>query len=81
MFLGLTNPYAYEIPKYAGYDITRLKDNFRLLEVVLSRIGPSNGAIGLYFDGATGYIKELPPPDNTENLERVYNYIKTIKNG
>lgn len=81
MFLGLTNPYAYEIPKYAGYDITKLKDNFRLLEVVLSRIGPSNGAIGLYFDGATGYINELPSPEDNENLERVYNYIKTIKNG
>lgn len=79
MFLGLTNPYAHELPNYYGYDITKFKDNFRLFEVVLSRIGPSNGAIGLYFDGVTGFIKELPPPNETESLERIYKYIQKVK--
>jgi len=79
LFLGISNPYAHEYQNYYGYDITKLKDNFRLLEVVLSRIGPSNGAVGLYFDGVTGFIKELPPPKDTESLEKIYKYINKIK--
>jgi hypothetical protein len=79
LFLGITNPYAHEMPNYYNYDITKLKDNFRLLEVVMSRIGPSNGAVGLYFDGATGFIKELPPPNNKEALDKIYKYIEKIR--
>lgn len=76
VFIGLSNPYAFEMNSYAGYDLTRLKGNARFLEVVINRDGESNGMIGLYFDGAVNYYEELPPPRTNEYntlVERVVN--------
>ena len=66
VMLGLSNPYAFEMNSYAGYDLSRLKGNARFLEVVINRDGESNGMIGLYFDGAVNYYEELPPPSTHE---------------
>lgn len=76
VMLGLSNPYAFEMNSYAGYDLSKLKGNARFLEVVINRDGESNGMIGLYFDGAVNYYEELPPPrtreynDVVEHVER-----------
>lgn len=78
MMLGITNPSAYEIPKYVGFDITKLKGHARFLEVVLSREGESNGLLGLYFDGAVNYFAPLPPPDDTVSLNKVYKLVKEL---
>lgn len=37
IMLGITSPYAFEFKEYLRYDITRLKDCARFLEVVLGR--------------------------------------------
>ena len=79
VMLGITSPYAFEIPNYFGYDITKLKANARFLEVVLSREGESNGLLGLYFDGAVNYFEELPKPDNHVELQAVYNKLEGLK--
>lgn len=77
--LGITSPYSYDIPTFYGYDITKLRDKFRLLTVVLNREGTSNDSIGLYFNGACNYFKELPRPTDKEAMEKVYNYMNTSK--
>lgn len=77
--LSLFSPYRYELPEYLGYSIKMLKDNVRFLEVLLNRHGQSNGVIALYFDGAINYFSELPKATDKEGLEKVYNYIKSIK--
>lgn len=77
--LSLFSPYRYELPEYLGYSIKTLKDNVRFLEVLLNRHGQSNGVIALYFDGAINYFSELPKATDKEGLEKVYNYIKSIK--
>lgn len=71
VMLGLSNPYAFEMNSYAGYDLSKLKGNARFLEVVINRDGESNGMIGLYFDGAVNYYEELPPPRSSEYNEVV----------
>lgn len=76
VMLGLANPYSFELPEYAGYDITKLKGNARFLEVVINRDGISNGMIGLYFDGCTNFFKELPPPSDTKGMETIYKIIQ-----
>ena len=80
MMLGITNPYSHELETYLGYDIKKLKDSVRFLEVVLNREGASNGIIALYFDGKTCTFRELPPPNDKEALEKVYNYLEKLKN-
>lgn len=82
VMLGLTNPYAAKINNFLGYDITKLKDSQRFLEVMLSRDGTQNAMKALYFDGAVSYFKELPKPDNpefNEYMERVYATIENLR--
>ncbi len=76
VMLGITNPYAFELPDYLDYDINQFRGNIRFLEVVLNREGESNGVIALYFDGATNYFSELPLPNDTEGLNKVIRYIE-----
>lgn len=76
VMLGLSNPYAFEIPEYLGYNITRLRNSVRFLEVVLNRDGNSNGILPLYFNGKCCYFSPLPSPRNEEGMKRVYNMIE-----
>lgn len=78
VMLGITSPYTHELPQYLGYDITKFKNYIRFLEIVLNREGESNNVVGLYFDGATNYFKELPLPDDREGLNKVINNIDNI---
>lgn len=78
VMLGITNPFAFEVPKYLGYDIVRLRGYARFLEVVLNREGESNGVLALYFDGATNYFAPLPSVKDETNLEKVYSLIQSL---
>ena len=82
VMLGLTNPYAAHLEEWLKYNITKLKDNVRFLEVMLSRDGSANAVKALYFDGAVSYFKELPGPKSegyTEYMEKVYALIRKNK--
>lgn len=79
VMLGITNPHAFEIGEYLGYNIRTLKSNFRCLEVVLNRRGQSNSICPLLFDGAINWFSELPLPNQTEQLSEVYKFIDKLK--
>lgn len=70
--LGLFSPFKYELREYMRYDITRLKDNVRFLEVLVNRGGSPGGMVALYFDGAVNYFSELPLPTDPA-ITAVYN--------
>lgn len=78
VILGLFSPFRHEIKEYLDYDITFFKDNIRFLEIVGGREGGAGTICPLYFDGATVYFKELPLPSDTENLRKVYNFIRKV---
>lgn len=75
MLIGLTNPFAFGLPEYMGYNINALRDSFRMMEIVLARKGKANGLCPLYFNGAINRYEELPLP-NTAELNNVYDFIK-----
>lgn len=77
MILGITNPSQHDLMDYMGYNIAKLKGAARFLEVVINRNGQSNGIIGLYFDGACNYFRELPPPSDVNGMNEIYNLIQT----
>lgn len=79
IMFGIFNPYAFEKADYVGYNILKLKDNQRFLEIVVNRDGESNGLKALYFDGAVSYFAELPQPDDAAALENIYRWIEHIK--
>lgn len=84
MFIGITNPKAYDLASYPinsspSYNITKLKDHFRIIEIVLNREGKANGLCPLYFDGAINNFVELPKP-NDPSMQQVYNYVEGLNN-
>lgn len=80
VLIGLTNPYAFELHSYAGYNIDILQDSFRMLEIVLARKGRANGLCPLYFNGAINQYVELPLPTDNKSLEVFYKQIDKINN-
>lgn len=76
MMLGITNPFAFEVPKYLNYDITKLRGYARFLETTLNREGESNDLLALYFDGATNYFAPLPPSNDLVKLQKVYQLVQ-----
>lgn len=77
--LGIYSPYRFSIPECEGYDIKKLKDNFRLLEVIVNRDGEMGGLCPLFFDGAVATFTELPHSSNTAEMQKVYQYCKTLR--
>lgn len=75
MMLGLCSPYAYELPNYLGYDVSKFRDNIRFMEVVVNRHGTSNDILALYFDGATCSFNELPLPNQVSDIAKVLEFI------
>ena len=73
--LGLFSPFKFELPEYQHYDITKLKDNVRFLEVLVNRGGSPGGLVALYFDGAVNYFRELPRPEEKEALKQIYDFL------
>ena len=76
VFLGIVNPYSFEFKTFGdGYDITKLRSYARWLKVVQGRDGESDATLGMYFDGATGWYRELPKCTDIENMNKVYQLI------
>lgn len=78
VLLGVFSPFRHSLPEYNGYNITKLKDNVRFLEVILNRGGSAGGTVALFFDGATCNWAELPPSNEEQKLSKVYNYIHNL---
>ena len=77
--LGIFSPFKFGLKEYLGYPIDKFKDHFRTLEVLVNRDGELGGIIGLFFDGATCTWSELPRPDNTAEMGKVYAYLRSLQ--
>jgi hypothetical protein len=49
------------------------------VEIIISRDGGAGTICPLYFDGAVNYFRELPHSNSTEELNKVYEFMKNIK--
>src|SRR5690606_12300659 len=56
VIIGLFSPFRHEIREYYGYDVTKLKDNIRFLEILGGREGGAGTITPLYFDGAVNFF-------------------------
>lgn len=60
LVLGLFSPSKYEIEKIGGFDITKLKDKFRVVTVLKDRyFGLLGTKMPFYFNGATNEFKYM----------------------
>lgn len=79
MCFGIFSPFKFELKEYFGYDITKLRDNCRFVEVLINRGGSPGGMTALYFDGKVSYFSELPPTSDRPALERMYRWILNLR--
>ena len=82
VMIGLTNPYAMDVKSYLGYDITRLRDHQRFVEIMLSRDGTANSVKAMYFDGAVSFFAEMKNPSSegfADFMNQIYNLIESLK--
>lgn len=81
MMLGIYSPFKFNLDKYEGYDITKLRNYSRFLIMCEDRDYGAGGCIcPLFFDGASSYFYELPLPNDKAGIEKVYNYISYLEN-
>lgn len=74
--MGLFSPLKHDMKLYEGYDITKLKDNVRFLELLINRSGSPGGLIALYFDGEVCNFAELPLPTDKAAIQGVYDALE-----
>ena len=79
--IALFNPFRYGIEKHNGYDIKRLNRHYRSLSILKNRDGQDNLALSLFFMGANGLFRELPPSQDFINNPELYNKILKYSNG
>lgn len=78
VLLGVFSPFRHELREYKGYDITKLQDNCRFLEVILNRGGSAGGLVGLFFDGVVCNWAELPKHNDTAEMGKFYNFLGNL---
>lgn len=80
MVIGLYSPFKYGLREYEGYDITKFKNNIRFMEIIEDRDYGANGTITpLFFDGAVSEFKELPLVNDSNSMQKVYEYLLNIR--
>ena len=76
---GIMNAWKMDLQEYLGYDLTILKEKFRAIKIIKNRKGRDNLAFGLYFEPTSGTFRELPLSSDVEKMNKVYEYLKSIK--
>ena len=78
--LGIFSPARYECPSWRGYDISRLNNYYRQIEVLKDRDGYPNVRGHFLFEGDINTYTELPKFDDEFNMQKVYEYINKKEN-
>lgn len=77
VIMALFSPYRYNLERFQGYDITRLGNSFRSLEILENRDGEPNVNLGLNFIGPCGTFRELKKSNEMQDTQYHYasNYV------
>lgn len=78
--ISIFSPFKHEIQQYEGYDITRFRDNIRFMEIMENRDGGGGGTVcPLFFEGASSNFIELPLPNDSIGIAKVYSMLDSIR--
>jgi hypothetical protein len=71
-YLSVFDPSELGLQQSAGkYDMTRLGDKFRQIQVLKNRDGERMGRVGCKFAGQIGLFEELPPADKMLDIDYI----------
>lgn len=69
LVIGVYHPFREKKQKCEEFDISKLRDNFRLIQLLKGRFGQSDIMEGCIFRGNIGYLKELDPPERNKKFD------------
>lgn len=75
--IGIFAPQKHEIKTDKGYNVIEMRDAYRYINLFKGRWGMDNVGVGLYFDGAVNFFKELKKADQMNSFD--YEMIKNRK--
>lgn len=67
--IGIYHPFREKRAKCEGFNISKLGDSFRLIQLLKGRFGQSDIVEGCVFHGKMGYFKELDPPQEGKKYD------------
>lgn len=76
LVLGIINPLSYNLPMYRGYDISKMGNRSRFLNIAKNRDGDAEATLGMQFIGECGHFSELPR--QSDMTPEIYNNIQEI---
>lgn len=80
LVIGLYSPFKYGKRDFEGYDLYKLKNYSRFMEVIEDRDYGANGCIcPLFFNGAVSDFEELPLANDSVQMQQVYSYVNTLE--
>lgn len=80
LMIGLYSPFKFNKKSYEGYDITKLKNYCRFMEIIEDRnYGANQNICPLFFNGASSFWSELPRADDTVAMNAIYSYIESLE--
>jgi|TARA_R110000744_G_scaffold11552_1_gene34982 hypothetical protein len=79
VILALFSPVSHGLDNFQGYDVGRLGNTYRNLEILANRDGEPNINVGLNFIGPVGTFRELPSADKITT--GMYDYASSMTNG
>lgn len=74
--IGIMNAYKMDMKQCQGYDLTLIKDNFRLVKLIKNRKGADNKSVGVWYMPVSGTFTELPVLGSVE-LAKMYEKLKS----
>ena len=79
VIMALFSPVRYGLEQFQGYNVAKLGNTYRNLEILENRDGEPNVNVGLNFIGPVGTFRELPKA--TEMSPGMYAYAEAMENG
>jgi hypothetical protein len=74
--LSIFSPNRYSIPEYLGYDVNRLADRVRFVDILKNRNGTPDLSKAVAYLGEAGVFSDLPLPSQ---MESIYPQLSSIK--
>ena len=79
LVIGLYSPFKFQRKEYLDYNIEKLRNRSRFMEVIEDRrYGANNNTCCLFFIGESSMFIELPLPNDTNGINSVYKYIEDL---
>lgn len=77
MVIGIFNPTIHKhLDRHMSYDLNGIGKSYRSVHILASRNTEANVSLSALLEGKSGKWIELPKPDDTNALNKVYEYVE-----